>query len=290
MLHKTVLGAILFSWILLFVMSALPQAVSRAATGNPTGGAIVLINGELIDGTGAAPRKNAVVVIQDGKILFVGKQGETAIPAAATVVDLKGAAILPGFINTHVHYAFDPEKLAAWAAAGVTTVRDLAVLNGRSLAENFAMRREWLKHPEYARLLAAGPGLTAPNGYVTMFVDSPEHGRQIVNQLADDGAATIKVTMEDGYAGTSGLPKLTPAELQSIIQTAHARGLRVSAHITQAQYLEVVVKAGVDEAVHLAYDRIPDALIALMVKEKVSLIPTFSVYRVFGVPLAPPAR
>lgn len=37
--------------------------------------------------------------------------------------------MLPGFINAHVHDAYSASNLEAWAAAGVTTVRDEAINN-----------------------------------------------------------------------------------------------------------------------------------------------------------------
>ncbi|MDB5691205.1 MAG: amidohydrolase family protein, partial [Alphaproteobacteria bacterium] len=44
-----------------------------------------------------------VVVITDGRISAVGRQGEVAIPAGARLVDLPGRTILPGLIDMHVH-------------------------------------------------------------------------------------------------------------------------------------------------------------------------------------------
>jgi imidazolonepropionase-like amidohydrolase len=57
--------------------------------------------GSLIDGTGAAPKKNQVVVVDEGKIVSVG----TEIPKGATVIDLGDRTLLPGFIDCHVHLA-----------------------------------------------------------------------------------------------------------------------------------------------------------------------------------------
>lgn len=87
-------------------------------------GTLVLVHARLVDGTGAAPVADAVVVVQGDRVLAVGPSGSVAIPAGARVLDLGGATLLPGLVNAHVHAAYDEEQLRAWARAGVTTVRD----------------------------------------------------------------------------------------------------------------------------------------------------------------------
>src|SRR5882672_40817 len=62
--------------------------------------AIVIQGGTLIDGTGSAPRPNAVIVIEGNKIKAVGIKGEVAIPANAKVINATGKTILPGLIDT----------------------------------------------------------------------------------------------------------------------------------------------------------------------------------------------
>ena len=67
------------------------------APGRATGkGTVVLKAARLIDGTGAAPITNAVVVVRDNKILAVGKSGNVTIPAGSKIVDLGNATLLPG--------------------------------------------------------------------------------------------------------------------------------------------------------------------------------------------------
>ena len=70
----------------------------------PSGsGTVVLRAARLIDGTGAAPIANGVVVVTDNRITAVGRAGSVAIPAGARTIDLGDATLLPGFIDTHVH-------------------------------------------------------------------------------------------------------------------------------------------------------------------------------------------
>jgi imidazolonepropionase-like amidohydrolase len=72
---------------------------------------LALINGILIDGTGADPVPDAVVLIAGDKILTAGPRAATMIPKNVRKIDVGGAAILPGFINAHVHFGFDKVNL-----------------------------------------------------------------------------------------------------------------------------------------------------------------------------------
>lgn len=242
---------------------------------------IALVGGTLIDGRGGEPVQDAFVLIQDGQIEKVGAAGDIRIPDNTRLIDVSGSTILPGFINTHVHSAFSEESLRAWAAGGVTTVRDES-LGSQPIAEKMAWRQTIKDNPIYARLISAGQIIAVPGGYGSLIVNSPEEARQAVLDELALGVDQIKVALEDGYAGESGLAKLTPQELSAIVETAHAAGVRVSGHITESAYIEAMLDAGVDDLAHSSYDMIPYNILQRMLAEDVILIPTFTVFRNYG--------
>ncbi|WP_343732823.1 amidohydrolase family protein [Duganella sp.] len=97
-------------------------------------GRVIYRGATLIDGTAAAPRADMAIIIQDDRI-------EAVLPAAhltaqhtggARVVDVSGQYLLPGLIDSHVHYATNPDRPYAEAElkrniyGGVTGVRDMA--------------------------------------------------------------------------------------------------------------------------------------------------------------------
>lgn len=246
---------------------------------------LALVNGTLIDGTAAEPIPNAVILIAGDKILAVGSQKTLAVPAGVRTLDLPGATLLPGFINAHIHRGFEKANLQAWAQAGVTTVRDESA-SVAQVAGLKTFRAGIEADPHYARLVSAGTMLTVPGGYGYLFVSSPEEARRKVFDELDAGADMIKVSLEDGYAGTQGLPKLTPEELQAIVEAAHSRGRQVSGHITQAAYIQPMLEAGVDDIAHLPYDYISPATLQQMVDQGVYLTPTFTVFRNYGAPVS----
>src|SRR5205823_10904810 len=61
-------------------------------------------NGQLIDGTGAAPVRDAALVIEDGRIAYAGPEaGAPEAPRGARRIDARGGTIMPGLIEAHYH-------------------------------------------------------------------------------------------------------------------------------------------------------------------------------------------
>jgi imidazolonepropionase-like amidohydrolase len=242
---------------------------------------LYLVNGTLVDGTGREPVADAVVGIRNGRIFLVGRSGETEVPSQADILDVTGRYLLPGFINAHVHNAFNQNNLRTWAQAGVTTVRDVGAYESPSVA--FAFRDSVRPDLSCARLVAAGPLVTVPGGYPAsigfpaMTVTSPEDARVKVKGLLDQGAEVIKITIEDGVgqgSATAGWPTLSPAEVHAIVETAHERGVPVTAHIDFTKYLQIALNATVDDCVHSIFDPLPDRMIQQMLRSRMALVPT----------------
>jgi imidazolonepropionase-like amidohydrolase len=244
----------------------------------PPGTPLVLL-GTLIDGTGADPLSDGVIVIREDRIVAVGPRTHVIVPDEATLIDASGATLLPGFINTHVHNAYNRTHLQTWVNDGVTTVRDLGERVGFPY---FSTRDETNAEPQYARVISAGPLVTVPGGYPiagnnfpSLTETSPEDARQKIAKLIDDGADLIKITIESG----SG-PALSLEEASAIVDTAHQRGVPVSVHVTREKDLRRALSAGVDDIAHMVTDRVPDRIIKQMVAAGVCWVPTLEAVRV----------
>jgi imidazolonepropionase-like amidohydrolase len=270
-----------------------PTPTAEATSSPP----LALINGTLIDGTGAEPVENAVLLLEGNRILAVGPAGDVTIPPTAQIIDVQGATILPGFVNAHVHGAMG-DNLAAWARAGVTTVRDLGATtlfplrnwdqwveqaDERPAPVLFYYHDATLDRPQYARVVAAGPIVTVPGGYpipvwgpdIALTVSSPEDAGRKIETLLAAGADVIKISIESG-------PRLSVEEVEAIVATAHEHSVPVTAHVSARSQLAMGVAAGIDDAAHMPVTELSDELIAQLVADDVYIVPTLAVLKAYG--------
>ncbi len=236
---------------------------------------LALVNARIVDGSGAEPIENGVILISGDRIEAVGMAAEVQVPGGVRLIDLGGRTVLPGFINAHVHRAFEPSNLRAWARAGVTTVRDEGA-PGDTIEGLRDFQRRFSPDPEYARLFSAGTMFGAYGGYGSLPVNTPDQARRKVLAEIEKGVNAVKVALEDGYSGLRNLPNLTPDELAAIVETAHARGVPVSGHLTSGKHVDEMLDAGVDDVAHLPCDDVPAGAIGRLAGDGVYVIPAFT--------------
>lgn len=240
---------------------------------------LALINGMLIDGTGGEPIYDAVVIVRAGRIEAAGPATSVTLPADAQVIDVHGGTILPGLINAHVHEAFSPFTLRDWTWSGITTVRDMGIQSYRELNQYLTQRENELNHPVYARLVAVGKIITVPGGYGVLFATTVEDARRVVREEIYAGVDLVKFALEDGNDPKAFLPNLTESQAAAIVAEAHQSGRLVTAHITQAKYLDLVIRLGVDDIAHIPDERLSDEQITAMVTAGMQMTTTFSLNR-----------
>ncbi|HEY7812580.1 MAG TPA: imidazolonepropionase, partial [Nakamurella sp.] len=69
--------------------------------------------GELV--THAEPlRANAALVVDAGRVAWIGPA--TDAPAADSILDADGRAVIPGFVDSHAHLVFAGDRGAEFAA------------------------------------------------------------------------------------------------------------------------------------------------------------------------------
>ena len=102
-----------------FVLAAL-VALTPVVLAQPEKFDLVIINGRVIDGTGA-PARMASIGIRDGKITRIG--GAVAAAQGATVIEAAGEVVAPGFIDVHTHADDLADRLCReFIRMGVTTI------------------------------------------------------------------------------------------------------------------------------------------------------------------------
>src|SRR5262245_27339327 len=228
--------AILLAVALVVCVVTLGFSPAIAQAPNPTARAnfvkidapvIVLGHARVIDGTGAAARENQTLVIRDGNIAAVGDAASITVPAGATVIDLAGRTVMPGFVMMHEHlyYTTGPGVYGQlgtsfsrlYLAGGVTTMRTGGNVNG-IMDINLARRIEAGELAGPA-IDATAPYLNGPNTFLQMHVvKTAEEARRHVDYWADQGATSLKAYMQ-----------ISREALGAGIEAAHRRGLKLTA-------------------------------------------------------------
>lgn len=238
---------------------------------------IVLLADRLFDGTGAPAIERAALVIEDGRIQAVGREGEVPEPAGAVRVAYPGCTMLPGLIDCHVHLVFSagPNPLADLLAeddgtlllralhnaqvalrAGVTTVKDLGGRAGVTLRLRDQINRGLVPG---ARILAAGPPITTTGGHCYWLggeADTADELRKKVRQLVKEGVDLIKV-MATGGRMTAGsnvsAAQYSVEQLRALVEDAHRLGRTVTAHCQGTAGIRNAAAAGVDMIEHCSW-------------------------------------
>ena len=220
-------------------------------TSAPAQETLVIQNGTVIDGTGAPPILNGVVVVEGEKIVGVGSASDVEVLEGVTVVDAAGGTILPGIVNAHIHFGAALANRYSFLKAGVTSVCDL----GSSL---HSMEKFAANETPQARGFKAGPIITAPGGYpgpvhgfaLNYEITGPEEAEAAVADLHARGADYIKLALEPGFDETP-YPLLGAIELRAAVAAAHERRLLARVHVQNPALLSVALDAGADVIEHL---------------------------------------
>jgi imidazolonepropionase-like amidohydrolase len=257
-----------------------------AGLGTESSDALVFRNFTLIDGGDHAPLPQAAMVVEQGRISWVGPAAELKAPSGATATDLNGAHVIPGLIDLHTHIGNTVDlvqdskfhtrpsiekDLKTYASYGVTTVLSM----GTDQDTMFPVRNDQRAAAasggtlSMARVYTAGQGLMLKGGYgglagVNTPVSTPEEAVAAVNAQLDKGADVIKLWL-DSELGT--MPKMPKEIATAIITAAHKRNARVLAHVFYLEDAKYLADEGVDGFVHMVRDQpIDQALIDSMEK------------------------
>jgi imidazolonepropionase-like amidohydrolase len=217
-------------------------------------------------------------VLRGRTIEAVGPDVEA--PAGATVVDGRGATLLPGFLDAHTHTWGD--ALVRAAVFGVTTELDMFTMP--TFAQ--AMRAEQADSgaPGRADLLSAGYLATAPGGHGTEYglpvptLSRPEEAAAWVDARLAEGSDYVKIVSEDGSAFGRATPTLDGATIAAVIAAAHARGRLAVVHVSTEERAIQALEAGADGLVHAFVNRAAsDAFVELAAAKKAFVAPTLTV-------------
>jgi len=276
----------------------------------------VLTGATVIDGTGAAPVADAVIVIDGERIAAAGPRQGLSWPGDAEIVDVLGKTIIPGLIDAHDHMAshgyalatrFGLDEPASTAhlrtarvlaealAMGYTTIRD-----GGGLDTGFklAIEQGLIPGPRLVlgiQIVSPTGGIgdrVSPSGHACCAVydpllpisvgNGPDEVRDVVRTMVRAGADVIKTATTGGASSRAGHGPRDAAfslpEMQALVAESHALGRRVMCHALGGPGLSTALVAGVDSIEHGCYlDEEPE-LMARMAAQGTFFVPTLTVY------------
>jgi len=260
----------------------------------------------VIDGLAEQPLESRDVIVDDDRITAVVPHGSPIDAGTARVIDGRGRTLLPGLIDAHAHYTFDPTEgslqviagrpddeilaraeghAAVALRAGITTARGAGSIRGLELVLRDRIAAGLVRGP---RIVAAGTAIGAPDGHGIAFgigARGPAALAAATNAVMDGGADVVKIVGSEaamltttGHADARdvfGRPELDEAEVRAIVEVAHAHGRRVMAHAQDGESVRLCARAGVDSIEHAwLADR---GAIETMAEHGTTLVPTLAV-------------
>jgi imidazolonepropionase-like amidohydrolase len=253
---------------------------------------------------------NTTIVINGDKIeaVVMGKQNAAAL---GKQIDCKGKFILPGYIDTHIHFfqsadlftrpdgadlnSVRPYKdevawikshlndvFARYIRCGITSVVDVG-----GPMWNFEVRKTANSTAKAPRVAVAGPLISSVSREKLdlgdppiVKIDNPDQAREFVRKLAAQNPDLVKIwyIVDKDHPVDSFRPIV-----RATVEESHAHKIRVAVHATELETARAAVEEGADILVHSVVDKpVDDAFVKLLKDRHIILCPTLVVFERYG--------
>ena len=267
---------------------------------------ILITNGMLVDGNGAAPVSGTSLWVRDGEIAGIGNQDNFKVSTDAVVIDATGKTVMPGLIDSHLHCTFDDvqsndelffhrdsvmsalvttQNLVKILRSGVTSFVDPDTAHGIGPAIRNAIEAGVIQGPRMKTGVQAL--LTAVGGTAGHLI--PDKGTvgyaQIVNSVDEVimwtrrhikyGADWIKLHATGSLSGRPGeLMVWSREEVRAACNAAKDLGVPVMAHCRNPESVKICAEEGVSLILHASF--MDDEGLEAVVENDVAICPTFT--------------
>src|SRR5213080_4473060 len=270
---------------------------------------VALVGGTIITPADGKITRNATVFIDNGRISSIA--AGMVMKYSGRTIDCVGKFILPGYIDTHVHFfqsadlftrpdgadfnSVRPYKdevawikshlddtFARYIRSGITSVVDVG-----GPFWNFEVRKTANATAKAPRVAVAGPLISSVSREKLdlgdppiVKIDTPDQARQFVRKLAEQKPDLVKIwyIVDKDHPVESFRPIV-----RATIEESHAHKIRVAVHATELETARAAVEEGADVLVHSVTDKpVDDAFVKLLKEKGTILTPTLVVFERYG--------
>ena len=284
-------------------------AVALMAAGILHAEHIALIGGTVINPADGKITRNATVFIDNGRISSIA--AGMVMKYSGRTINCVGKFILPGYIDTHVHFFQSADLFTrpdgadfnivrpykdevAWIKShlddvftrylrcGITSVVDVG-----GPMWNFEVRKKANATEKAPRVAVAGPLISSVSREKLdlgdppiVKIDTPEQAREFVRKLAEQKPDLVKIwyIVDKDHPVDAFRPTV-----RTTIEESHAHKIRVAVHATELETARAAVEEGADILVHSVVDKpVDDAFVKLLKDRHIILCPTLVVFERYG--------
>ena len=270
---------------------------------------IALAGGTIINPGDGKIIRDGTVVIDGDRITDVGRLYLTKF--TGRTINCTGKFILPGYIDTHVHFfqsgdlftrpdgadfnnvrpykdevawikSHLDDTFARYLRCGITSVVDVG-----GPMWNFEVRKRANTTARAPRVAVAGPLISSVSREKLdlgdppiVKIDTPDQARGFVRKLAEQKADLVKIwyIVDQEHPVDSFRPIV-----RATVEESHAHKIRVAVHATELETARAAVEEGADILVHSVIDKpVDDAFVKLLKDRHVILCPTLVVFERYG--------
>jgi imidazolonepropionase-like amidohydrolase len=270
---------------------------------------IALVGGTVINPADGKITRNATVFIDNGRISSIATN--MVMKYSGRSINCIGKFILPGYVDTHVHFfqsadlftrpdgadfnsvrpyqnevawikSHLDDVFARYIRCGITSVVDVG-----GPMWNFEVRKTANATAKAPRVAIAGPLISSVSRAKLdlgdppiVKIDTPEQAREFVRKLAEQKPDLVKIwyIVDKDHPVDSFRPIV-----RATIEESHAHKIRVAVHATELETARAAVEEGADVLVHSVIDKpVDDAFVKLLKEHHVILCPTLVVFERYG--------
>ena len=255
----------------------------------------IITNATLIDCVDPKPSPNTTVVVDDGRITDIIR-GKSTLQGSGEVIDLKGAYLMPGLWDVHVHPDyFSPtdmpltEQMTLFGHRLMSALTESGIIGFRCAGAHHYMDVAWKRafdSGQYVgpRLYASGHFITTTAGHFltsghAIEVDGPYGFVKAIREQMKNGVDHIKLNLSGGIMGLNWDRHwhsfLLDEELKAAFAICRQREFKVMAHATNPEAVKNAVRLGAHSVEH-GYI-MDDECIELLLEHDTWYVPTLAI-------------